>query len=75
MSIVAEKVPEGTKWDSTLNKPVSIDPNYVWNETTQKLEPATTLGNGFTNSQKWAMVIGLTFAAWALLYWTQKKQD
>lgn len=33
----------------------------------------TILGNGLTNSQKWAWVIGLTFAAWALVYWTNKK--
>lgn len=33
----------------------------------------TILGNGLTNSQKWAWVIGLTFAAWALIYWNEKK--
>jgi hypothetical protein len=73
MSLYAIPVPEGTLWDSTTNQPKSIDPNYVWNPTTQKLEPATTLGNGLTNSKKWAWVIGLTFAAWALLYWSEKK--
>jgi hypothetical protein len=35
----------------------------------------TILGNGLTNSQKWSWVIGLTFAAWALLYWSQKKSN
>jgi hypothetical protein len=75
MSQFAEKVPEGTKWDSTLNKPVSIDPNYFWNEKTGKLELATTLGNGLTNGQKWTWVIGLTLAAWGLIYWSQKQAN
>ena len=77
MSIQAELIPEikdGTvRVNPTTGKLESIDPNYVWNETTQKLEPATTLGNGLTDSQKWAWLIGLTFGAWALIYWTQKK--
>jgi hypothetical protein len=42
-------------------------------ETPPKVE--TILGNGLTNSQKWAWVIGLTFGAWALLYWSQKKSN
>ena len=77
MSVYAEVLPE-IKNGSVRVNPItgileSTDPNYVWNNTTQKLEPATTLGNGLTNSQKWAWVIGLSFAAWALLYWSQKK--
>ena len=36
-------------------------------------QPETILGNGLTNSQKWAWVIGLSFAAWALIYWSEKK--
>jgi len=75
MSQFAERVPEGTIWDSTLNKPVSIDPNYFWNEKTRKLELATTLGNGLTNGQKWAWVIGLTLAAWGLIYWSEKQSN
>lgn len=75
MSQVAERLPDGVKWDSTLNKAVAIDPNYFWNEKTGKLELATTLGNGLTNSQKWAWVIGGTLAAWALLYWSEKQPN
>jgi hypothetical protein len=75
MSQFAERVPDGTKWDSTLNKPVSIDPNYFWNEKTGKLELATTLGNGLTNGQKWTWVIGLTLAAWGLIYWSKKQAN
>jgi hypothetical protein len=73
MSQFAEKVPEGTIWDSTLNKPVAIDPNYFWNEKTGKLELTTTLGNGLTKAQKMYWVIGLSLAAWGLIYWSQKK--
>lgn len=35
----------------------------------------TNLGNNLTKSEKWAWVIGLTFAAWALIYWTNKKSN
>ena len=77
MSLYAEVLPEikngSVKQNPTTGILESTDPNYVWNNTTQKLEPATTLGNGLTSSQKWAWVIGLTFSAWALIYWTQKK--
>jgi len=38
-------------------------------------QPETILGNGLTNSQKWAWVIGLTLAAWALIYWTEKQPN
>jgi hypothetical protein len=65
--------PEGTKLDTNTNKLVAIDPNYFWNEKTKKLELATTLGSGLTNSQKWTWVIGLTLAAWGLIYWSQKQ--
>jgi hypothetical protein len=75
LNAVAPKVPDGTKWDSTLQKLVSIDPNYFWNEATGKLELATTLGNELTNSQKWAWVIGLTLAAWGLIYWSEKQPN
>jgi len=45
--------------------------------TTNEEEPKveTILGNDLTTSQKWAWVIGLTFAAWALIYWTNKKAE
>jgi hypothetical protein len=33
----------------------------------------TILGNDLTNSQKWAWVIGLTFAIWGVIYWSEKK--
>jgi hypothetical protein len=35
----------------------------------------TILGNDLTNSQKWAWVIGLTLAAWGLIYWSQKQAN
>ena len=67
--------PEGTKLDTNLNKLVAIDPNYFWNEKTGKLELATTLGNGLTKNQKMVWFVGLTLAAWALLYWSQKQPN
>ena len=36
-------------------------------------QPETILGNGLTNGQKWTWVIGLTLAAWGLIYWSQKQ--
>ena len=44
--------------------------------TTKKMdEPKqeTILGNNLTKSQKWAWVIGLSFAAWAVIYWSNKE--
>jgi hypothetical protein len=38
-------------------------------------QPETVLGNGLTNGQKWAWVIGLTLAAWGLIYWSQKQPN
>lgn len=38
-------------------------------------KPETILGNGLTNGQKWAWVIGLTLAAWGLIYWSEKKSN
>jgi hypothetical protein len=34
----------------------------------------TTLGNGLTSSQKWMWLVGLTLAAWGILYYTQKQK-
>jgi hypothetical protein len=75
LNALAPKVPEGTKWDATLQKLVAIDPNYFWNEKTGKLELATTLGNGLTKAQKMYWFVGLTLAAWGLLYWSQKQPN
>jgi hypothetical protein len=36
-------------------------------------QPETIFGNGLTNGQKWAWVIGLTLAAWGLIYWSEKQ--
>jgi hypothetical protein len=46
-------------------------------DTTEKDEPQpeTILGNGLTNGQKWAWVIGLTLAAYGLIYWSQKQPN
>jgi ADP-ribosylglycohydrolase len=38
-------------------------------------QPETILGNGLTNGQKWAWVIGLTLAAYGLIYWSQKQPN
>jgi hypothetical protein len=35
----------------------------------------TILGNGLTNGQKMTWVIGLTLAAWGLIYWSQKQAN
>jgi hypothetical protein len=35
----------------------------------------TILGNDLTNTQKWAWVIGLTLAAWGLIYWSEKQTN
>jgi hypothetical protein len=31
-------------------------------------------GNGLTNSQKWMWLVGLTLAAWGILYYNQKQK-
>lgn len=64
--------------DISLQRPDALAPtpivvSSVVETTPPKVE--TILGNGLTNSQKWAWVIGLTFGAWALLYWSQKKSN
>jgi hypothetical protein len=53
-------------------EPMVYKPKIV---TTNEEEPKveTILGNDLTTSQKWAWVIGLSFAAWALIYWSEKK--
>jgi len=54
---------------------IAPTPIAVSSVVTMSPKVETILGNGLTNSQKWAWVIGLTFAAWALLYWSQKKSN
>ena len=61
------------KPDITIDSPVLMEvksKSEVENVKEPKIE--TTLGNDMTKSQKWAWVIGLTFAAWALIYWNEK---
>ena len=38
-------------------------------------QPETILGNELTNGQKWTWVIGLTLAAWGLIYWSEKQAN
>jgi len=38
-------------------------------------QPETILGNGLTNGQKLTWVIGLTLAAWGLIYWSEKQAN
>lgn len=42
---------------------------------TKAPQEETILGNGLTNGQKWAWVVGLTLAAWGLIYWSQKQSN
>jgi hypothetical protein len=42
---------------------------------TDEPQPETILGNGLTNGQKWTWVIGLTLAAWGLIYWSEKQAN
>lgn len=58
---------EGVKVEPMVYKPKTV----TTNEEEPKVE--TILGNDLTTSQKWAWVIGLSFAAWALIYWSEKK--
>jgi len=55
--------------------PITPPPIVVSSVVTTPNQVQTILGNGLTNSQKWAWVIGLTFGAWALLYWSGKKSN
>jgi hypothetical protein len=58
-----------------------IDPIWLKNMHHDLVDPIATtppkvetiLGNGLTNGQKWAWVIGLTLAAWGLIYWSEKQ--
>jgi len=52
-----------------------IAPIALSSVVTTPTQVQTILGNGLTNYQKWAWVIGLTFGAWALLYWSGKKYN
>jgi hypothetical protein len=61
-----------------FNKPelnVKYDPinRAELNVDTTPPKVETILGNDLTNSQKWAWVIGLTFAIWGVIYWSEKK--
>jgi len=38
-------------------------------------QPETILGNGLTNTQKLAWVIGLTLLTWGLIYWSEKQPN
>ena len=42
---------------------------------TKAPQEETILGNGLTNGQKWGWVVGLTLAAWGLIYWSQKQPN
>ena len=66
------------KRNSGLLRPDALAPTPIAVSSVVETTPPqveTILGNGLTNSQKWAWVIGLTFGAWALLYWSQKKSN
>lgn len=41
----------------------------------ENIEETSILGGDLSNSKKWAWVIGLTLAAWGLLYWSQKQPN
>ena len=63
--------------DISLQRPDALAPTPIAVSSMVATEPKveTILGNDLTTSQKWAWVIGLTFGAWALLYWSQKKSN
>jgi hypothetical protein len=39
----------------------------------ENVQETSLLGGDLSNSQKWAWVIGLTLAAWGLIYWSEKQ--
>lgn len=67
-----EKLPDDIMMlRSSVYEPIVVATNV----NTEEPKVETVLGNSLTNSQKWAWVIGLTFAAWAVIYWTNKKSN
>jgi len=59
---------------AAINAGESYPPKML-KETQDVPQPETILGNGLTNGQKWAWVIGLTLAAWGLIYWSEKQSN
>jgi len=59
---------------AAINAGESYPPKML-KETQDVSQPETILGNGLTNGQKWAWVIGLTLAAWGLIYWSEKQSN
>jgi hypothetical protein len=53
----------------------SYPPKMIKEEPQVVPQPETVLGNGLTNGQKWAWVIGLTLAAWGLIYLSEKQAN
>jgi hypothetical protein len=60
---------------SSLDTPMAIATSVSEASILEQTRGAETLNNEMTKSQKWAWVIGLTFAAWGLIYWTNKKAE
>lgn len=59
---------------SSVDTPISVA-SVSAKVNTEEPKIETILGNNLTNAQKWAWVIGLTFAAWAVIYWSEKKSN
>ena len=86
--IAIHNCPDGQYWSGYQNgcldipideKKVLLDffpPTDITVSSVVTIPPKETiLGNGLTNSQKLAWVIGLTLAAWGLIYWSEKQAN
>jgi hypothetical protein len=60
---------------SNVDTPMAIATSVSEGSSLEQTRGAETLNSEMTKSQKWAWVIGLTFAAWGLIYWTNKKAE
>lgn len=60
---------------SDIDMPVATAKSVSEDAVLEQSNSVETTSSEMTKSQKWAWVIGLTFAAWALIYWTNKKAE
>lgn len=60
---------------SDIDMPVATAKSVSEDVVSEQPNSGETTSSEMTKSQKWAWVIGLTFAAWALIYWTNKKAE
>jgi hypothetical protein len=60
---------------SNVDTPMAISTPVSEGSSLEQTRGAETLNNEMTKSQKWAWVIGLTLAAWGLIYWSEKQAN